>query len=113
MADSGAGFSQGETAIIGLATTVLAGFLGKWWDHLFGGRAAADKQRAEAKKLLEDAFDAKTKTLVDSYGKMIDELRDFYEKRIDELLDEVTHWRGETIALRQALDAARREAAGQ
>jgi len=80
---------------------------------LFGGRAAAEKQRAEARKLLEDAFDAKTRALVDSYGKMIDELKEFYETRITELRGEVGHWRGETISLRKALDAIRARAAGQ
>ncbi|MCW2318300.1 hypothetical protein SAMN06265338_11525 [Rhodoblastus acidophilus] len=124
MADAGGGLGQSETAIIGMATTVLAGFLGKFWDHLFGGHAAAEKQRAEARKLLEDAFDEKTRSLIDSYGKMIDDVKEFYEKRIDEnnrfyekrieeLHGEMTHWRDETISLRKALDALRARAAGQ
>jgi len=113
MADSGGGLGQSETAIIGMATTVLAGFLGKFWDHLFGGHAAAEKQRAEARKLLEDAFDEKTRALIDSYGKMIDDLKEFYENRITELRADVDHWRGETISLRKALDALRARAAGQ
>ncbi|PPQ40666.1 hypothetical protein CKO16_02740 [Rhodoblastus acidophilus] len=114
MSDSGgAGLGQNGVALVGLLSTIGGGFLGKFWDHLFGGRAAAEKQRAEARKLLEDAFDAKSRALVDAYGKMVDDLKEFYENRITELHGEIDHWRGETIALRKALDAIRARAAGQ
>src|SRR5574337_2025573 len=99
MADGGIGSDQ--AAWIAVFTAVGgAGFIGKFWDHIFGGRAVMEKTRAEAMKALSDMFDAKTKTLIDGY-----------EKRVSDLTDEIHNLRAEIISLRQALDAKTRETA--
>ena len=90
----GGGLNQEPATWLAIFTAVGgAGMLGKFWDHLFHGRAETEKTRAETAKAFQDVLDAKIQRLIEGY-----------ENRISELTAEVHNLRAEVIALRKALD---------